>query len=360
MEWVSHSFLAQKLDMESLGLLASLPHSLCLFIAPPAWGKTQMLKELLDQGISMVYFAPLRALAEEFSASVGKRGKLVRTQAERKEALDHFSKKREASILIMTPEVFGDSLDELNQLSKEFLVILDEVHLFFRWGLSFRPALWDLLLGLLSYEFKVWGLTATVDAQMEEELKELIPYFPKSAWRIDLGNMRLRYPPTKIFRYPDLPLGREVFRRRLLELLERLDKEKRPGSVLLFVPYRTQVDQWLVYLKRKGISVLGCVGGEVGQFVNRLDLHHPPRCIVSTTALSHGVNLPGLHSIFIYQKLKDPSFYIQMVGRGGRKGESYELHTFDMSNQEEWSRWERTKKKVKDLSFLAIHSLFTL
>ena len=55
----------------------------------------------------------------------------------------------------------------------------------------------------------------------------------------------------------------------------------------------------------------------------RLDL------IVATTAISHGVNLPEIHRIYFAYPFKNRDFWIQMVGRGGRKGECFQVHTMD-------------------------------
>ncbi len=317
--------------MDEILALLSFEHSLCLLIAPPAWGKTRLLHQALEKK-SIVYFSPLRALAEEFACSLDKRGILVRSRSELRGKVAQWRDSTSNRVLILTPEMVGEQVSEFIEAlgdEKQFFVVLDEIHLYFRWGSSFRPILWELLLGVLAAERPVWGLTATVDREMDHELALLQPYLSGAKWRIDCGNMCLKYPPEKIVYYPNYAWGKKAFGYTLLKNIAHLERYKLPGTVLVFVPYRSQVEEWLSILRRQGIHALGCVGGEVKSFVQRLNLQDPPRCIVATTALSHGVNLPHLHSVFIYQKINDPTFWVQMVGRGGRRGEKYTLHTFD-------------------------------
>lgn len=319
-----------------------------------------MLEQLLAGGKTFIYFSPLRALAEEFAASMGKRAIFVRERSQLQDALIHW-RRSEAKALILTPEVLGDRLDELfGDMDRPPLFVLDEFHLFFRWGLSFRPILWELLLGIWGKKGKIWGLTATVDSQMEIELQQLCRHIEGDKVRVDLGNMRLIYRPQKTHYYPEHSWGKKLFVLKMMRELDHLEKNKLPGTILLFVPYRHQVDHWLCYLRRRGISVLGCVGGEVKQFVQRLNISDPPRCIVSTSALSHGVNLPQVHAIYIFQKLKDPTFWVQMTGRGGRRGESYQLHTFDNEQLSYFDQIKSLANLTKESCFLTIRGLFTV
>ena len=101
--------------------------------------------------------------------------------------------------------------------------------------------------------------------------------------------------------------------------------KKGKGIILYFCKYRSEVDFWVEYFSLKKVVILGCKGGEVGDFIKALKENPYPRCIFATSALSHGVNLPSLSKIFIGYQVKDLNFWIQMVGRGGRRGEHFEL-----------------------------------
>lgn len=68
-----------------------------------------MLQQLLDH-TSIIYFSPLRALAEEFAASLGKRGILVRERVQLKEKYRNWINAREGRALILTPEIIGEEL----------------------------------------------------------------------------------------------------------------------------------------------------------------------------------------------------------------------------------------------------------
>jgi hypothetical protein len=138
---------------------------------------------------------------------------------------------------------------------------------------------------------------------------------------LDLGNRELLNQPKKVYWF----FSRRVFNRRFLYELSKRD----PGVILYFCQYRFQVDRWLDFCKKRKIRALGCKGGEVSEFVEELGICKAPSVIFATTALSHGVNLPSIRKIFISYRVYSLDFWIQMTGRGGRKGEPFELYHFD-------------------------------
>ena len=97
--------------------------------------------------------------------------------------------------------------------------------------------------------------------------------------------------------------------------------------------------------RRMGLRSIGCVGGEVEIFLKELaERNEEVDCIFSTTTLSHGVNLPEIKKVFINYEVKNYDFWLQMIGRGGRRGSDYEIYTFDAFNL---SKKELLKNRMK-------------
>lgn len=326
--------------MEDLNVLLQ-KDSFVLFLAPPAWGKTRLLTNLFNEfERKIIFVSPLRALAEEFYKSFNKSSKvlIMRKRAEVK-IFDKFLKKKRA-LLILTPELFKERYFlELSTLGDEYLVVLDEFHLFYSWGFDFRPVLMEVLMGLAGTSVPLLGLSATV-SNLDQVFQDFSLNFDH-CFLIDLGNQTLMRPPVRIFWF----LSKKVFNRRFLFELGR----KEEGVLLYFCQYREEVDRWVRYCKKKKIKALGCKGGEVAQFVLDLENVENLSCIFATTALSHGVNLPSIRKVFIGYQVRDKNFWIQMTGRGGRKGESFELYHFDGFLG---SKWNYFRSLLLDIALL--------
>ncbi len=320
--------------MESLNQLLK-NEIFVLFLAPPGWGKTRLLKSLFnDFDRKIIFVSPLRALAEEFFKSFDSGAFIIRKKAE-EDIFERFLKKRRG-VLVITPELFKEKYYwELSILDEKYLLVLDEFHLFYLWGQDFRPILMEVLMGLSTLSLPMLGLSATVSnlKQIEEDICLNFDNF----FLIDLGNQTLKNSPQKVFWF----LSKKVFIRRFLFELERGE-----GVFLYFCKYRHEVDWWLDFCRKKGICALGCKGGEVPQFVDDLEKVQGLRCIFATTSLSHGVNLPTIKKVFVSYQVFSKDFWIQMTGRGGRRGESFELYHFDgfLGN-----KWGYLKSLVLDI-----------
>lgn len=108
------------------------------------------------------------------------------------------------------------------------------------------------------------------------------------------------------------------------------NKARGKGEVFLyFCRSRREVDQLVERYGRLNLEVLGCKGGEVDLFLENLKNRSRPQVIFSTTCLSHGVNLPPISKVFISYTVENKDFWIQMAGRGGRRGEKYEVYTLE-------------------------------
>jgi superfamily II DNA or RNA helicase len=319
---------------------------LWLMIAPPAWGKTYRLLDLFQKRSDVVYVfvSPLRALANEFNDKIS--SQFHSLLIENFKSWEKFSGQEQ--VIILTPELLLGQLHRLNRIDRPILFILDEFHLYSYWGTTFRECMWEGLIEIALTEKPVLAMTATYGQREEDFFINQLRNQMELIVKIDQGNQRLLYPPSEIrFISPNLKSKIKYF------VLFELEKKKQ-GSVLFFVEYRALVQEYEKIFSSLGFRVLSCIGGEAAQFSLRLHQVPDPDLIIATTVLSHGVNLPKISSILFSYELKNDDFWIQMVGRGGRKGEKYNLYTFDKRNI---SCWSKLKSFVKLKWILIISSL---
>ena len=289
---------------------------LLLLTSPPASGKTFWIKSFCKEfPDSVLVISPLRALADECR------------------------RQWKSSILVMTPEEW------LGKKIFPSVVIFDEFHLLGYWGSSFRPVLWEVLYELSLTAELVLGLTATLSAEFREVVTALSPGFGRMDW-IDVGNQKLRFRPRRYLRLP----------RRLLQ--ETILHLRPSGTTLIFCPYRKDVEDWQRKLTRRGYRVWSCRGGEAAAFSLRVQSEAPPDFIVATTVLSHGVNLPEIRRIFFLYPLENIDFWIQMVARGGRRGEAFEVFALEAPHGLRWS-WVRNLASVIFLRLAILPSQIT-
>ncbi|MFN8371011.1 MAG: DEAD/DEAH box helicase [Bacteriovoracaceae bacterium] len=303
----------------SLNLLFRIQPTVVFFIAPPAYGKTYKLIRLIEESSSdeiFIYVSPLRALADEFSEKfrIDFKLKNIRSFKEQRSKDKVFTK-----VYVITPELIDNNfLLMFSNVSTRF--ILDEFHLFSEWGKSFRPQMWDLIVDLLSHSFSLLLLSATLDQKLLDDFTSMVKHSSEyELFKLDLGNYQLKYRPEKIFHYSN------CFQRFMLENIEyELYKKKK---ILVFCKYRNEVKSLEKKLSLKW-RVLTCVGGKTVEFVNNLKKYEPD-VIISTVALSHGVNLPRIDTVFINYEVKQKNMLLQMIARGGREGNQYSIHIMD-------------------------------
>ncbi|WP_127716574.1 DEAD/DEAH box helicase [Halobacteriovorax sp. HLS] len=295
--------------------------SILLFLAPPGWGKTTLILDFYEKfDGSVVFISPLRALAEEFY----KRAISLKNvySASDSEGISKFKKKKK-SMLILTAEKLSDEI--INEsLKKKVLFIFDEFHLFYYWGDTFRPLLLEKLMAVANIEARVLALSATMSDYLLSRWKEDFSVAMSNCFLLNLGNQYLLNRPEKIYRMSMFSDG--FFNRRLIRCI---DDDSTRGTILVFCRYRKDVELWTEFCQRRKINALGCVGGQVDTFLEKLAKNPRPRVIVTTSALSHGVNLPIVSRVFITYPVNNEDFWVQMVGRGGRDGSSYELYDME-------------------------------
>lgn len=274
---------------------------LLLITSPPASGKTYWIEQFFHELPSqkLLVISPLRALADECKDKWGE------------------------TIEVMTPEEW------LNKKSFHETVVFDEFHLFFYWGDSFRPKMWEAFFELSSYAKLTVLLTATLNEKMKEEIILFSSQFDSILWS-DHGNQILKYRPSHYIKAPS--------RQWIMKQIE--EEESQTGVKLIFCKYRTEVFKVQEHLVGLGYSCLACVGGEAKYFKDKLKLNPSPDFIIATTVLSHGVNLPQITKIFFLYEVNNIDFWIQMLARGGRRGEPFEVFSLEKPHVISWSYWQ--------------------
>lgn len=323
------------------------PSCFTLLTAPVASGKTRMVVEFYRENkLKIIYLSPLRALANEVFANLKKQEeKNIYLAGGDLPLLECFEKfiEKEKAFLIATAELLSDEfIEELSTLDQKVLFVIDEFHLFYYWGESFRPILHDRFLSILNFYFPILAITATMAETVMTQLKSDLVFYQDFWIHIDYGNHQLHREPAQLLSFNGLKphFIQKAFWREL-----RLKNEK--DIFLYFCAYRSQVDELTARSRRLGFKAIGCVGGEVENFLEEVELNKGKiDCIFSTTTLSHGVNLPEIKKVFIDYEIKNYDFWLQMIGRGGRQGSAYEVYSIDHFHT---SKKERIKHKVKIL-----------
>ena len=307
------------------------PSCFTLLTAPIASGKTRMVVEFYrDHDFKIIYLSPLRALANEVYFNLEKNNEkniyLSGGNFALQDCLEGFIKAKK-SFLITTAELLSEEfVEELYKLEEKVLFVIDEFHLFYYWGHSFRPVLHEKLLAILNFYFPILAVTATMDESVMNQMKSDLLYYQDFWIHLDYGNHKLHRKPQDLVSFHGLKPQyiQKAFWR---ELRQKNDK----AIFLYFCAYRSQVDELVARANRLGFKALGCVGGEVDNFLLSVkDNEGKIDCIFSTTTLSHGVNLPEIKKVFIDYEIKNYDFWLQMIGRGGRQGSDYQVYSYDL------------------------------
>ncbi len=163
------------------------------------------------------------------------------------------------------------------------------------------------------------GLSATVDQELSQELRNLVEYNHGNYEELNYGNFQfLNHPKRKIVFHEKDKL---TFNRLLLRMI-RKEKNKR---FLIFCQRREEVFNWINLLQKLGVKSLGAVGGSVEKFRHQLKNSIDNQVIVATSCLGHGVNLPSIDYLAINYDEQDYGLWLQMATRAGRRGEEFSI-----------------------------------
>lgn len=330
--------------MNFVPILNTLQKEQALIItAPPGWGKTYKLLNAIKQTKKKVCFLfPLRALCEEVYLQAHAR-KIECINLKTKEDFE-IVHKAQPRLVITTPEMLDHVIDSM----EEYTFIFDEAHLFFYWGDCFRQKLLEIYYDILSRSQPVFFLSATMGSSLKSRLASDLEYNYQNIFHLDFGNQILKNLPTKIYYYPKFMK---------LWLDDEIHYGKVDGVQVIFCEFRNQVKDIREQLEKRGHRVLSCVGGQAKEFSEKLNTGLIPDFIVATSVISHGVNLPMISKVFFLYEVENLDFYLQMVGRGGRAGDSFEIHTLNL-NYFKWYQYsifslliKRFRNRVKSLLY---------
>lgn len=293
---------------------------LIVLTSPPASGKTHLISNLLIAlgETRILVISPLRALADECRDKWGKK------------------------VDVMTPEewIYKKSYNEV--------VVFDEFHLFFYWGGSFRPLMWEMFFEICLRTRLTIFLTATMSEEMRTEVRLFGSQFDEIFW-VDHGNQELKYLPKTYVKAPSLKW-----------ILEQLELSAGKDVTIVFCQYREEVFALQEKLSAKGFSCLTCVGGESSQMRQKLESSGAPDFIISTTVLSHGVNLPSIGRVCFTYAVGNLDFWIQMVARGGRRGEDFHVVALERPWGMDYCPWKNFFRVLAMTARAKLRTFFSL
>ncbi len=307
-----------------------------LLLAPPSWGKTSMLIDMYRNfDCHIVFTSPLKALSLEFFNRT-KHFKNTFCPYSKPEVIkkaEIFTSKSFGLFIITVELLSDDVLAYFKSISSKIVFVLDELHLFYYWGDSFRPHLLETWMKIANLGFPILGLTATFSDTLLSRWRRDVLVSMDSSFIIDFGRGKLATLP-RLCNYFSPKSKKYIQRRFFWELLR--DKNK---SILYFCQYREEVSLLTQYCKKINITAIGCRGGEVLEFINQLKENPNPQCIICTSSLSHGVNLPSMDKVFISYEVENKDLFLQMIARGGRNGEDFDVCIMDSCFQNKFKNY---------------------
>lgn len=299
---------------QALSNITKTSKSLTIFMAPLGWGKTKSVCGLLDYKEKIIFISPLRSIIEEISS---RQNVLSFNDLENKEqTIKKFCEKKNSNILALTPESLEPKL--LNKLlDKNFLFVFDEFHLFYDWGESFRPRLLDFFEEILFNHERILGLSASIDLHHKIKIEEAVANSFYKVFFLDVGNYKFNISPKNL-KHCYFYLWQIKVLIYFYCLIYR-DQKK-----IIFVKRRKDVFILQEKFRELGLRSSVCLGGQVRRFCAEEKVNES-KIIISTSALSHGVNLHGVRHVFLLFKPQE-NIEFQMFGRGGRFGESFKVY----------------------------------
>jgi ATP-dependent DNA helicase RecQ len=287
-----------------------------LILSPPASGKTQFIKNYLKEGFArVVYVSPLLSLGREVLNDFSKQFNVLFYEGDGLFQISTFD------LIIIIPERahhnFWNCLE--SKSSKDTIFVFDEFHLFYFWGDSFRQTLLEFYYDAMARDYSALFLSATMSEEQLSRWKTEQQY-NRDCYVLENGNNILINEPIFTIK-PQTSLIMEKC------LRYEIAKLKQHECLLVFLPYRKQVKSYAAYYRHTypKLRILSCISGEVHEFMMEMEKDRP-QIIFSTSVLSHGVNLPTIKRVFLYERDLSQAMWIQMVARGGRKGEKFGVY----------------------------------
>lgn len=369
---------------------------LIVLSAPLASGKTQFILKFIDEKFDQIfnrttkldifYFAPLRTLVEEFQTKLQRnetRNWAIKKSKKVYSVKEYLTDENDTGIRII-----ADCCEQFLHLEKteygqnrEKIFFIDEFHLVFKWGETFRPMLLEFIYWIAEREGVVIGLSGTLKDLIDGPWKNKVALgFEKSLF-LDFGNGELRYPPKICHLISNTTFSIFHFRWMLFARILFSKAKMIEGTTLVFLPTRNLVDGWIKFFEKalqslpvenyRDVECLAVKGGEIGEFQSILGSNldnqngrQKLRIIFSTSVLSHGVNLPPVRLVLIPYAVQDFEIWLQMVGRGGRDGGGHEVISLlprcNKNQLETIKIWSKTKNPKEWYLAMALKSWYLI
>lgn len=296
--------------------LSSTPRSFTIVNAPMGWGKSRLIAQLLEYEKKIVFVSPLRAIVDNFK---DREHAILFQEFETKELAFTEFIERPVAILSLTPESLSN-LQLKRLLNMDVLFVIDECHLIYEWGESFREKLLNFFEDICFHEARIIALTASLDNKTQEKISLFLKNSDYEKFYINIGNFKFHNKPSRHFILPMMVMKFIIWMHILFFWR---------GRMLIFFRTRNEVKHFKKFLASYGIRSQICLGGEVHDFL-RKEEKRARRIVLATSALSHGVNMKDMRRIFCTYPCEEVTKF-QMFGRGGRYGEKFwvfELLTF--------------------------------
>jgi ATP-dependent DNA helicase RecQ len=189
---------------------------------------------------------------------------------------------------------------------------IDEAHCISEWGHDFRPEYRQLSrLRELFPDRPIAAFTASATQRVRHDIIE---------------QLRLRDPYKHIasFRRPNLRyIVRQTDARTQNELLLRAVRQVSDGSIIVYAPTITRVEETVDFLEENGIAAIG-YHGQMESAARRENqekwMADEVRVMVGTMAFGLGINKAAVRAVIHLSLPKSVEQYYQEAGRAGRDG----------------------------------------
>jgi len=300
-------------------IFISIEYSKIFFLASPAWGKTTFILNLFEATLfkKVFYLSPLTALNLEFFEKL-KMKNIPSLIWDNEREGDIRCELISSGILISTPEkvVCSKKLEVIEEWAE--IIIVDEFHLFLLWE-NFRPNLRECWMWLSLVDKNVLLLSGTFvwNTWIKEVEAKLWIENADRCFKLDLHADHLLCSPVSEW---IISAKWRIFFFMIIKILLIYFKNMK---ILIFFPRRNQVLRWERWCRKYHVCYLSCLGGGALKFMDQLKRVNNPSVILSTSVLSHGVNLPSRNLVVIVGNSWSQEMWKQMKSRGGRSGDKY-------------------------------------
>ena len=220
----------------------------------------------------------------------------------------------EVDLLLISPERLANDgfvEDVLRPIAgKIALLVIDEAHCISDWGHDFRPD-YRRIVGIirqLPHNVAVLATTATANSRVVADVEAQLG-----------GNLKTLRGP----------LARESLKLQVLDLPDAASRlawladriPALPGSGIVYaltVRDCIRVTQWLRSWRINADAYYGAQDGDARERHEQDLLASRVKCLVATTALGMGFDMPDLGFVIHFQMPGSVVFYYQQVGRAGR------------------------------------------